>query len=308
MADPGVRRRVVVALVAVLALVFLALALVATVSDLPDLNVRFSGGWLALSVLCFVVFQIAFTDLWRRVMAEAGGPMPVARAHSVYSVSLLTRYVPTQVLMAVTRIEMASRAGVPRTVSIAGFAYEFALAVGTALALSVFWFLSLDALEDDWWRWLVLLAPVLLLAALHPRVLDVVETKIGARFGVESAHVTLPVPRLVPYVVAYLLAYAIAGLGVYCMARGIHSVDAPDFVAVSSYAIGYAAAALAFVLPAGLGARDAATASALSSVMPFSVALAAAIGVRLLQTLIEIVYAAVSTWLARSEGVTPQRP
>lgn len=299
MLSADVRRRVVVAVVAAVALVFLALAIVATASDLPDLDVRLAPGWLGLSVVCFVAFQALLIECWRRVMREAGGALPVARAHAIHSVSLLTRYVPTQVLMAITRIELAQREGVPRTVSVAAFTYEFALTVGTACALSVSWFISLDALQDQPARWLILLAPLAALALVHPRVIDVIETKAARRFGIESAHVTLPLPRLVPYVVACLAAWAIGGIGVYALARGIHDVGALDFTTLSSYAIGYAAAGIAFVLPAGLGARDAATASALTSAMPFSVALAAAIGVRLVQTLIELLYAAGAALLAR---------
>jgi hypothetical protein len=298
---PDVRRRVVIALVVVLSAVFLAIAVLTAASDLPDLDVRLAPGWLALSLLAFLAFQPILAECWRRLLKEAGGELPVPRAHAIYNVSLLTRYVPTQVLMAVTRIELAHREGVPRSVSVAGFAYEFALGVGTALALGVSWFISLDALDDQPARFVVLLAPVVLLVALHPRVIDLLETRVARRFGVESAHVTIPVARLIPFVAAYLVAWVVAGAGVYALARGIHPAGALDFTALSSYAIGYAAAALAFVLPAGLGARDVATASALSSAMPFSVALAAAIGVRLVQTVIELFYAATtSLWARRS--------
>jgi hypothetical protein len=296
------RKRVVVALVAVLAIVFLALAVVTSTGQLPSLDVRLSWPWLALSLVLLLAFQPLLAELWRRVMWDAGGPLPVPQGQAIYNVSLLTRYVPTQVLMALTRIELAQREGVPRSVTVAGFAYEFALTVGSACALSVSFVISLHSLQDQPLRYLVLVVPVGVLLMLHPRVIDLLESKLAARFGVTSAHVTIPPRRLVVYLAVYVLIWIEAGAGVYCLARGIHDVGDPSFTAISSYAIGYAAGAMAFILPAGLGARDVATATALTTAMPFSVALTTAIAVRLVQTGIEIFYAATTALWARRSG------
>ncbi len=294
------RRRVVIALVAVVSGIFITLAVVAGTSDLPSLDIRLSPGWLALSAISFLLFQPLVVEVWRRVLAHAGGPLSIPRAHAIYNVSLLTRYVPTQVLMAVTRIELAQREGVARSVSVAGFAYEFALSVGTAFALSVSFVISLDSLHDQPLRYLVVLAPLAVLGLLHPWAINLFENQIAGRFGATSAHVTVPAQRLLPLVGLYVVIWLLAGLGVYCMARGIHTVGPPDPSSLTSYAIGFAAAAVAFVLPAGLGARDAATATALSATMPLSVALTASIAVRLLQTGIELLYAAgTSLWARR---------
>jgi hypothetical protein len=305
---PGTRKRVVIALVVVVSALFVVLAIVTAVGDLPDLEVRLSPGWLALSVLLLLVFQPLCAELWRRLLHEVGGELPRPRAHAIFNVSLLTRYVPTSVLLAVSRIELSHREGVPRSVTVASFAYEFALSVGTAGALAVSFVISLDSLQGHAWRFLVLLAPVALLLALHPRVIDALETRVARRFGVTSAHVTIPLRRHVGFVASYLIVWLVAGLGVWAMARGIQPVDGPDLTSLTSYAIGFAAAAVAFVLPAGLGARDIATATALSASMPFSVALTASIGVRLVQTAIELFYAGTTTLWARRAAVSAARP
>ncbi|HMJ36405.1 MAG TPA: lysylphosphatidylglycerol synthase domain-containing protein [Baekduia sp.] len=296
------RRRVAVALLVALTVVFVALAVVTSTGRLPSLDVRLSWPWLALSVVLLLAFQPAVAEIWRRVMAEAGGPLPVAQGQAIYNVSLLTRYVPTQVLMAVTRIELAQREGIPRTVTVAAFAYEFALAVGSACALSVSFVLGLDSLQDQPLRYVVLVAPVGVLLLLHPRVIDALSSRLAARLRFTPAHVTIPLRRLVLYLAVYLVAWLEAGVAIYCLARGIHAVGDPSVTALSSYAIGYAAAAIAFVAPAGLGARDVATATALATSMPFSVALTTAIAVRLVQTGIEIFYAVTTALWARRTG------
>ena len=70
----------------------------------------------------------------------------------------------------------------------------------------------------------------------------------------------------------------------------------------------WVAAVVAVVLPAGLGVRDIATATALSASIPFSVAVAASVAVRLLQTAIEIAYAGATAIWARQTAPAPNAP
>ena len=184
----------------------------------------------------------------------------------------------------------------------ASLAYEFPLAVGSAFALSVAFLIDLPELKHHDARWLVLLAPVALLSLLHPRIVDTLESKLSARLNVESEHLTVPIARLVPFVAAYVLSFTVAGLGVYAFARSIYADANLDLRVLTSYAIGYSAAVLAFFIPGGLGARDGATATALAAVMPNKVAIAVAIGIRLAQTLVELGYAGVAELLHRRRG------
>jgi hypothetical protein len=302
------RRRVVIAVVVVLAALFLALALVTSTKSLPDLELHLSAPWLVLAVVGLLAFQPGLAELWRRLIRETGGELTVPRAQAIYNVSLLTRYVPTQILMAVTRIELANREGVKRPTSVASFAYEFALSVGSASALSVSFVIGLHSLRHQPLRYLVLLVPVALLLLLHPRVIAELESRVAKRLKVTSSPTAIPRAKLLLFVVAYLALWLEAGTAVYCLARGIHHVGSPTATALCSYAIGYAAAAAAFVVPAGLGARDAATATALATAMPFSVAIATAAIVRLVQTLIELFYAAATSLWARRCAPSPSEP
>ncbi|WP_445148489.1 lysylphosphatidylglycerol synthase domain-containing protein [Baekduia sp. Peel2402] len=285
------RRTAIWAVVAILVACFLALSVVSQVGDIKDFDWHFSPGWLAASILLFIAFQAMHGALWTLLVRATGGDLPFGAGIRIFSISLLTRYVPTQILMAVTRLSMLAGRGVPRSVAAASLAYEFPLAVGSSFALSVAFLIDLPELKGHDARWLVLLAPVVLLSLLHPKIVDAIESRLSARLGVESEHLTLPLTRLAPFVVGYVLSFAVAGLGVYAFARSIYA-DAPlDLRVLTSYAIGYSAAVLAFFIPGGLGARDGATATALAAVMPSKVAIAAAIGVRLIQTLIELAYA-----------------
>jgi hypothetical protein len=293
------KRRMAWAIVAVLVLCFLGLSVVSQVGDIKDFDWRFSPGWLAASLVLLLLFQFMHAGLWTALVRATGGALPLGAGVRIFSISLLTRYVPTQILMAVTRLSMLAARGVPRSVAAASLAYEFPLAVGSSFALSVAFLIDLPELEHHAWRWLVLLAPVVLLSLLHPRVVDAIESRLSARLKVESGHLTLPIARLVPFVAGYVASFAVAGLGVYAFARSVYPAAHLDLRVLTSYAIGYSAAVLAFFIPGGLGARDGATATALAAVMPGEVAIATAVGIRLAQTLIELGYAATAELLHR---------
>ena len=299
----GQRRRVAVAVVAALVVIFLAASIATQVGDLQGFDWHFEPAWLALSVGLLIAFEAVSGLLWVSLVRAAGGELPAVPGLRIFSIALITRYVPTQILMAVTRVTMLGRRGVSRSVSLASLAYEFPLAVGSAFALSMAFLVDLPALQHQSWRWALLAAPVVLLVALHPRVIDTLVGQLAARLGSAPEHVSLPARKLVLFMAAYVGSFLVAGAAVYAFARSIHPTTPFDLRVLSSYAIGYSAAVLAFFIPGGLGARDGATATALAAVMPGRVAVAVAIGIRLMQTLVELGYVgALELWHRRQEA------
>jgi hypothetical protein len=303
--DPGrrQRRRVAIAVTATLVTIFLAASIAAQLGDITRFDWSFQPLWLVLSVTALLIVYALQALLWVWLVRAIGGELPAVPGVRIYGIALLTRYVPTQILMAVTRVTMLGRRGVSRSVAIASLAYEFPLVVGSAFVLSVAFLIDLPALRDQSWRWAVLAAPVVLLAVLHPRVIATLVDKVAARLGGTSDHLAIPLRRLVPFALGYLVSFVISGLGVYAFARSIHPATPFDLRVISAYAIGYSASVLAFFIPGGLGARDGATATALAAVMPGGVAVAVAIGIRLMQTVIELGGAgALQLWHRRHEA------
>jgi uncharacterized membrane protein YbhN (UPF0104 family) len=124
------------------------------------------------------------------------------------------------------------------------------------------------------------------------------------RLGREPLPETLPLAKVLGYALLYTLAFIVEGFAVYAFARSLHPVE-PGHVPIllTSYAVGYAGSVAAFFIPGGLGVRDGATAAVLSVAMPVRVAVAAAIGVRLIQTALELLFAAFAEmWARRHES------
>ena len=101
----------------------------------------------------------------------------------------------------------------------------------------------------------------------------------------------LPVRARAQLCVAYLVCWAVIGLGLYAFAAALHPVDLSDLPYIAaSYPVAFCVAVLTFVVPSGLGTRDAALATAMAAVLAGTVATAIAVAFRIFQTVVELAY------------------
>lgn len=298
-AHPGLRFAVAVGVPAVI-LVSLGAAVATQWSKLPSLHWRFQPGWFALALVAFVAFQAFQAQLWVTMMHALGSPLNGSRGRAIWCMTLLGRYVPTSLMLAVSRMALAEREGVPKRVSFASFVYEMGLTFTAALTVGVYFIIELPALQDETWRFATLAIPVLGLIALDPRVFHWLADRALHRLGRDPLPLSLSRSRVLELLFLYALAMVVAGVGTYSLAHALHAI-APAHIPISiaSYSVGFAVSLAAFLLPGGLGARETALAAALASAVPFTVAIAVAVAVRLLQMAVEVAFAGVSPMLAR---------
>lgn len=278
----------------------LAFALATQWSKLPDIAWRFRPGWLALSLVGLVAFQWMHIELWRGMLHSLGGTLSPWKGRSIWSTTLLARYVPTSALMAVGRIALSEREGVPKRVSTASVVYEVAFTFTAAVAVSTYLVLTLPAFEEHTLRWLVLIIPVAGLLVLHPRFFHALVDRVLRRFGREPLPISLAFPSVLAFFALFVVSFLVAGISVLAMTHALYDVPASDTtVLVASYSLGFAAGVIGFVLPGALGAREAGVAVAVAAVVPTAVALAVALVVRLVQVGVELLFAAVMPVIAR---------
>ncbi len=95
-------------------------------------------------------------------------------------------------------------------------------------------------------------------------------------------------------------------MGIYCVARSVSFIPLDDILIVgSAQAVGYFAALVTIVAPAGLGVRDAAFAWAVKVAVPggsFAIGSLIAIAVRGVLTVVEVVYVGAVTAFGKREG------
>ena len=286
--------------VAVVVVVFLVLAVIGEVGHLPSIDWSFDFWWLVPAFVALVIFQGIHAETWRRILHQLAGDIPARKGWVIWNVSLLARYVPTQVMLAVTRVGMAEREGVPKRVTISSIVYEVALVTAASIVVAAWGIMSLPDIKNSAWRFAILLVPVVALACLHPKPFSRVSTYLLQRFKTEKLDRTLAFRTVLLFAGVYVVSFLVTGIGVLCITRSLHSIDPADIpLVLSAWSVGYAGALVAFFVPGGLGVREGAMAAVLAIALPTGVAIAVAVVTRLAQTGVELLYAGASVLYAR---------
>jgi hypothetical protein len=263
-------------------------------NQLPDFDWHFAPGWLALSALCVFAFYAVQCEVWQLIVRALGETIPPTPARSIWGKSLLARYVPTNVLMLLGRMVMAERYGVPKRVTFASMIYEVGLGFGTAVIVGAYFVIQLPSLEHQAARYAVLAVIPIVMVGVHPRVFARLANFGLRKLGREPLPATLPYGRVIQCSLIYIACWAVIGFGVYAFAAALTPLDASDIPYVAAaYPVAFCVAVLTFIVPSGLGTRDAALATAMSAVLAGAVATAIAVAFRIFQTAVELIYVAV---------------
>ena len=203
-------------------------------------------------------------EIWRLIVHALGeGHLRARPARAIWGKSLLARYVPTNALMVVGRMVMAEKQGVPKRVTPREHRLRAGARVrhrgdGRRLLRDP---AALD-LEDQPARYAVLLLIPIVLTFLHPRVFAPL-----ANFGLAQARAARRCRRccsfrqVLRFSLLYIGCWAVIGVGVYAFARALVPLPASDFPYVAAaYPVAFCVAVLTFIVPSGLGTRDAALA------------------------------------------------
>jgi hypothetical protein len=300
--SPGLRRALVASLVALVAM-GIALAILTQAGQFPDVELRFAAGWALLAVLGFVASELTHATLWRIVLRRLGEEIDPVRGLRVWCLSSLGRYVPPGLLMPAIRVAGAAGAGIAARVTLASMAYEGAFSLLGALLVSTLLLTEVSQLTP-----IVagLGAALVLFVAVHPKVFARLANAALRRLGRDPLPTVLGARTLAPFTLGYAASFTLVGLGVYATTEALHPVDASVLpVAVASFSVGFLISLAAFFVPGGLGVREAGLAGVLSLSIPFELALAVSVAVRLVQIALELVLAGVTTLLVRRESPLP---
>ncbi|MCU1600994.1 MAG: hypothetical protein JWO22_1703 [Frankiales bacterium] len=231
---------------------------------------------------------------WRALLAALGSPMPVRLSLHVFFVGQIGKYLPGNVFAVAAQAELARDHGVPRSrIITAGLVFLGVLtATGLLVAVAVLPFASPDVLARYWWA---LLALPVGLVALAPPVLDRL-----IRLGLKTLRRPLPEQPLDSRQVLASVGWALVMWVFY----GVHLIplvlaqphDSGKnllLVATGGYALAWTAGFLFVIAPAGAGVREAILVLALAGIARQPEATAVALLSRGVQTLGDVLWAAV---------------
>jgi len=294
-------RRALGAVAGVLVLGFLVAGLVDGWNTVSAYDWDVDPAWLVAGLAGLLVMYLAGGVVYAEILARLHEPAPPLRATvSVWARSLLGRYVPGTVLMVVGRAAMAQRQGVPPRVTVAAMAYEQALTLAAAGVASAGFLVAYGNLGHRGWAWASVAVVPVALIALHPRCFRPLSGWALARLRREPLPAFLSGRQVAWVFGSYLLTMGVLGLAAWALVRAAAGPQAggPAFVGLA-YVLTFLLSTLAFVFPSGLGLREGAFALALSHTLPTSVAVACAVGVRLVLTVFELGFVGAATIVGR---------
>lgn len=278
--------------------VFLGYALVRGWGEVRAYEWDLRWGPFIAGTAVLVVFYAASAAGYVLILERLHHPCPPRSVvTSIWGRSLLGRYVPGSVLMVLGRVVLSHERGVPKRASAAAMVYEWLLSVGVAAAASVL-FVAVYGIGGDA-VWYVALLPLGLIA-LHPRIFGPVSAWALRKAGREPLARTIGPGALLGLVGWFALVAALLGLAMWLLVVSAAGTGAggPVFVG-AAFLLSFAVSAVAVIIPSGLGVREGVFALALAGKVPEGVAVALAVGSRLMLTLVELAFVAVAVLVAR---------
>ncbi|MFT3864737.1 MAG: lysylphosphatidylglycerol synthase transmembrane domain-containing protein [Solirubrobacterales bacterium] len=294
--------------IAVLVFGFLVLTVVNDWSDIKSNGVHFHGLWLIPAIAIFPLYFVLAAYGWDLTLRSLGHRIGFGRAQVAWGQPLLARYVPGSVLYVLGRVLLSERAGVPRRISVASIVYEQAISATSAIVVAAYFIIKHPELQGVPERWAVLLLIPAAIVVLSPQVFRPLSDRALRALGRDPLPVVMPLRDVIGLTIYYSLVWVVVAFGVYSVARAVTYIPYSDLLLVgSAQAIGYFAALVTLVAPAGLGVRDASFAWAVKAALPkysFAVGSLIAIAVRGVMTLGELIYVGGVTAVGRRQGWT----
>lgn len=252
---------------------------------------------LALSLLLVILGQIAGTLSWQTLIDDMGPKIGVARGAQVFLVGQLGKYVPGSIWAYVLQMELGKRYGLARARVFAASLISAGIAVVAAMLLGT---LALPVLFDNHREllWLYLLLPIGL-ACLHPAVITRIAQLVFKLLRKEPLDHDLR-KRIVGRSLGWsVLSYACFGAHLWLLLNSVSNSSAGDLLmCVGVLAVAMTAGLFAFILPSGVGVREAVIVAGLATVIPNPQALALALVSRVLFVITDLLVAGGATGTA----------
>lgn len=245
--------------------------------------------WVVLleAAMLSAIYMVASMLVWRALIRDAGSPLSLREASTVFFVSQLGKYLPGGIWSMLAAAELGTDYKISRrrSVSIMLVALLIALATGLAIASIALPLLPEDPRQPRY-TWLALALPVFVAVLVPPILNRIVGTtlRILQRPPMESELTTRGILSASAWC---LLAWLVAGIQVWLLAAnaGLEATLASFGLVTGGFALAWAAGLLFVVAPAGVGVREAVLATTLAAQLDPGAVVTVVLLSRLLMTL-----------------------
>lgn len=288
--------RFVVTAAIVVAVVFAVRSQWSAVKDtITDLS------WWSLAVSSVFIFlgMGAAVRAWQHALGALEQPIPAFDAARCYLVGQLGKYLPGSVWAFVLQTELVRRAGVSRAAGFVAVLVTVGLSTTAALVVGLFGLPALFQISTAAAVTVIVLVPVALICAYPPVLTRLVNVALRI-LRRDPLHRPLTMHKIGLALGWCAASWVLYGVHLWLLTSSVSGLEIGGLTqCVGAIALGMCAGVLVFVVPSGLGVREAVIVAALSPFMDSGVALGLALASRLLFTLCEV-FAGVVAALAGS--------
>jgi uncharacterized membrane protein YbhN (UPF0104 family) len=255
--------------------------------QLRQVSLHVRPGWFVAAAPCTFLGGLLLPLAWRRLLAAYGAELAPFTAIRVWCLAQTSRYIPTGLAAVASRVVLAAREGVPRSLAAGTMVVEVAVVVawgsvatGALLPSSLLPLPARVALTAAALAGLILLPALLRLGGTIARRLPALSPD------------ALHTGRLYESVGLYLGNAAVKSLGFVFFAAALLPVRAGDVAFLVGAVNAAAIVGMIGITPAGIGVREGVLAAILHHRYPLGDAAAVAVALRVWDLAFEL------TWLA----------
>lgn len=242
---------------------------------------------LTASLAAVVLGMFATVKVWQHLLAAMGTRIRYRQAAQVNLVGQLGKYLPGSVWAFVLQTQLGKRYKIPRTRALITLLLSAGMTSVTALSLGA---LVASPLSHRWGSaaWLLLAGP-LALVTLVPRVLTRIANLALKALRRRQMTEQLLSGEIARAIVWSYVSWLLFGLQLWVLTGALAKQSLSGF-AITTGAFGFAMSAgfLAFILPSGVGVREAVIVAGLAPLAATGPALAIALTSRLLFTVADV--------------------
>lgn len=239
----------------------------------------------------FVCLGMGFgTISWIAILNGLGPRVPVLRAAQVLLVGQLGKYVPGSVWSYVMQMELGRQYGISRPRVLITALYAAGVGVVASLILGSF-ALPILIEEHSQLLWLFALLPVGLVC-LHPRVMTWLASLVLRVFRRPPLDHEVSFSVVLRSLGAALVSYVCYGVHLFLLVNSLVDPDLGTLILLTgAVSIGFTVGLVAFLLPSGLGAREAVLIGAMSLLLTLPESAAMTVVSRMMFTLADLLAA-----------------
>ena len=273
---------------------FIGRSLVRNWDELAAADLHFDIWLLLASFVLLGLWMVAQAIIWHLLTVSSGAHIPLPKAMAAWFYSQLGKYVPGKLFLYLGRVHLYTREGRGAGPITVAFGVEFVGNLAAAVLTVLVAALTSDVPALDEYRWLLSIALVAFLIALHPRFMGWA-VKLAARaLRRQPFQIDLSYRQVLGYVSLYFVNWLLFGVALYVLIRSFYSLEFSSILYLSgAFSLSSVIGILALFAPSGLGVREGILAIFLNQVMPTSVALVVSVASRLWITIAELVAAGI---------------